>query len=62
MFRYFSDILERVPEPPSWWDENGVPRHGPIRPELVADFYASEAALLLISCQCCRQEFFVACS
>ena len=62
MFRYFGDILERVGEPPSWWDENGVPRFGSFQPELVADYYASEAALLLISCQCCQKEFHVACS
>jgi len=26
MFTEYSDILDKIPEPPQWWDEHRVPR------------------------------------
>jgi hypothetical protein len=46
-------------EQPLWWDENGVPRYKPHHPKLCPDIYATEIALLRISCQSCDTEFEV---
>jgi hypothetical protein len=27
MFTEYSDILEKIPEAPQWWDEHRVPRY-----------------------------------
>ena len=62
MKTYFSDILSRIAEPPSWYDENGTPRWGDFEPDLVAGFYANEAVLMRILCQGCRRPFDVAMS
>ena len=45
MFTEYSDILDKIPEPPQWWDEHRVPRYVEFAPHLVADIYADEAAL-----------------
>lgn len=48
---YYGDILDRIPGEPLWWDENAVPRYCEFSPGYLANIYASEAVLLLISCQ-----------
>lgn len=62
MNHYYADILERIPEPPQWWDERAIPRFCAFHPSETADIYADEAALLLIRCQSCGREFRVAMS
>ena len=54
MHSHYSDILNRVAEPPTWWDENGVPRYGPFTPELLPNIYSDEAVLFRIECACLR--------
>lgn len=56
----YSDILDRIPEPPLWFDENAVPRYCTFSPKSTAYFYAREAALVLIECQSCATPFKVA--
>jgi hypothetical protein len=51
VFAYYHDILDRIPQPPSWWDENGVPRFCDFHPQYLANIYANEAALLIVACQ-----------
>lgn len=60
MHQHFQDILERIAEPPSWFDENGTPRYGAFGPERVNNIYVQEAALAEIECQACRTRFRVA--
>lgn len=60
MHRYYKDILERVSEPPKWFDENAVPRFCEFSPEEVAYIYAREVALVMIECQACAIPFKVA--
>lgn len=60
MKAYYGDILSRIKETPLWFDEHGVPRYEPFRPDLVANIYAVEAALVRIHCQNCRYKFDVA--
>lgn len=56
---YYRDILERIPEPPSWFDEYAVPRWGKFEPDSAANIYAREVVLLGIACQNCRRRFKV---
>lgn len=44
---------------PTWLDENGTPRFSPHHPKLCPDIYATEVALLRISCQSCGAEYDV---
>jgi hypothetical protein len=60
--RHYADILSRVVDPPLWFDECAVPRFDSFTPKLLANIYASEAALLEISCQSCGERFQVAIS
>jgi len=55
----YKDILDRIKEPPKWWDKNGTPRYGEFHPDLCPDLYASEIALLRIACQGCGYLFDV---
>lgn len=59
MNRYYEDILSRIAEPPTWFDERAVPRFGEFSPRACADIYAKEVALVLIECQNCGHEFKV---
>jgi hypothetical protein len=59
MHQSYPDIVALTKNPPTWWDENGVPRYAPHHPWLCADIYADEVALLRISCQACDHEFLV---
>jgi hypothetical protein len=60
MYNHYRDILERIDEPPKWFDEFGVPRYVAFSPEHLANFSAAEAALAEISCQSCGRRFRVA--
>lgn len=58
MRTYYGDILNRVSEPPKWFDEHGVPRYDAFLPSAIADTYAHTCALLEIECQACKTRFF----
>ena len=60
MRHHYGDILERIDEPPAWFDEQGVPRYGAFAPYELGNVYAREAALAEISCQDCGRPFTVA--
>jgi hypothetical protein len=60
MLHDYDDIRSRIAQRPIWWDEHGVPRYRSFRPNDLADIYAEEAALVLITCQGCGHEFRVA--
>jgi hypothetical protein len=53
----YKDITDRIPEPPAWWDQNGVPRYGKFTPEACPDIYAAQVALVQIECQNCQMRF-----
>lgn len=59
MHRHYEDILERIVEPPTWFDENGTPRWGEFSPRATAHFYVNEAVLLAVECQNCGRRFEV---
>lgn len=56
----YADILSRISEAPSWFDDGGVPRYGPFVPELVTSIHAQEIVLVRIECQACGHSFDVA--
>ena len=60
MFRDYSDIAERIAEPPKWWDEHGVPRYAEYGLYQIANIYAQETALVEIACSACWRHFEVA--
>lgn len=60
MHTRYADILDRIAEPPRWFDEHAVPRYCDFSPRELAYIYAQEAALVLIRCQGCKAEFRVA--
>lgn len=62
MKHHFADILDRIPEPPKWFDENGTPRYNDFHPDEVPNIYANECCLFRIECQMCTREFDVALS
>jgi hypothetical protein len=62
MFQDYSDITDRIAEPPKWWDENGVPRYVEFDPHQAANIYAVEVVLLDIACFMCLRRFQVALS
>jgi hypothetical protein len=62
MFNDYSDIIERIAELPKWWDEQGVPRYAEFGPDLVANIYAWEVALVEIACSACGTHFAYAMS
>ena len=57
---HYKDILSRIKEPPTWFDEHAVPRFGAFGPREVANIYAREVVLLGIECQSCGRGFRVA--
>lgn len=59
MFRYYGDILSRIAEEPTWWQEEGVPRYGAFDPAESTGIYCNEVVLLEIACQHCDHRFFV---
>lgn len=60
MHQHYEDILDRIDEPPTWFDEQGVPRYGAFSPDRLNNIYAHEAALAEITCQGCGRPFSVA--
>jgi hypothetical protein len=56
----YSDIMDKIPEPPKWFDENAVPRFCNFHPNKVANIYANEVVLVEIACQACQHKFLVA--
>lgn len=60
MHHHYDDILDRIKDAPTWFDENGVPRYCAFSPGKLANIYACEAALAEISCQSCKRNFTVA--
>ncbi len=60
MHHRYADILDRIPEAPTWFDEYAVPRFVPFAPDRLADIYATEAALVEIACAGCERPFLVA--
>ncbi len=59
MKKDYTDITERIPEPPIWWDEHGAPRYRVFNPEMDTNWKAHEAALVHIECQHCHEKFVV---
>lgn len=55
----YSDIVTRIEEDPTWFDENGAPRYGKFTPDQMSNIYADEVVLLEIACQSCRKRFLV---
>jgi hypothetical protein len=62
MFTEYTDILDKIPEPPQWWDEHRVPRYVEFAPHRIADIYAQEAGLAEIACFGCLTIYKLACS
>ena len=62
MHTYYADIVKRIEQPPTWFDECAVPRYCNFTPNDISDVYANECALVLIACQNCGQKFKVAMS
>ncbi len=60
MHTHYHDILDRITEPPRWFDESAVPRYCDFSTDALAFIYAKEAALVLIQCQACERKFQVA--
>jgi hypothetical protein len=56
----YDDILTRITEEPSWFDEHAVPRYCEFAPNKVANIYTNEAALVEVTCHHCRRLFRVA--
>lgn len=59
MNHHYNDIRSRIAEPPSWFDENAVPRYCPFSPDETANIYAKEVVLLRVACQNCERDFDV---
>jgi hypothetical protein len=58
MLRSYEDLTRRLGVP-LWYDDNGVPRYDPFRPDLCG-IYARFIALAEIACQACGDRFKVA--
>lgn len=54
----YDDILERITEAPTWYDECGTPRYGEFKPNALG-VYDDLAVLLAIECQECGAIFKV---
>ena len=59
MHSNYEDILSRIQENPTWFDQNGTPRYGPFRREMCPNIYSNQVVLLLIACQSCGERFKV---
>ena len=55
----FSDITDRISEPPVWWDTYGVPRWCVFSPSSSVEIYTSSSELLEVQCACCGRKFLV---
>ena len=45
MHQHYKDILDRIAEPPVWFDEHGVPRFGDFSPRNLSNIYASSSPI-----------------
>ncbi len=59
MKAHYDDILSRITEEPTWYDENGTPRFGQFHPDASPSIYSHVVVLLHIKCQACDQKFRV---
>ena len=59
MHANYEDIVSRIVEKPTWWDNNGTPRYGVFHPNLSPDIYTNHVGLFRISCQSCGMRFNV---
>jgi hypothetical protein len=59
MLHHYRDIISRIDDDPSWFDEAGVPRYCEFEPRACANIYAREVALVEIACQACGKRFKV---
>ncbi len=59
MHHHYKDIIDRISDPPIWWDEYAVPRFEEFEPGDGAYIYADEVALLHVQCQGCGHDFRV---
>lgn len=55
----YDDIISRISEKPSWWQEGGVPRYGDFDPDKSSSIYAKTVILAEIACQGCGEKFRV---
>jgi hypothetical protein len=60
MFTGYHDIISRISDPPTWWDEWAVPRYCAFEPTRCSDIHADEAVLIAIECQCCGRPYLKA--
>ena len=60
MRNHYHDIIDRIEEEPTWFDDYGVPRYCDFSPKELSNIYSKEAALAEISCQGCGRLFHVA--
>lgn len=55
----YEDIKSRIAEPPTWYDDHGVPRYGKFCVRNAPNIYANEVALVEIGCQGCELTWLV---
>lgn len=58
MLNRYEDIRALTDKKPLWFDEHGVPRYAPFRPQLLG-VYGEWAALMEIACQRCGERMWV---
>jgi hypothetical protein len=58
MLRDYDDIKTKLGDP-IWYDDNGVPRYDPFKPDMCG-VYDDQVVLLEIACQDCGKKFKVA--
>jgi hypothetical protein len=59
MHEAYEDIISRISEAPTWYDQNGTPRYGKFTPDHCPNIYSSNVILMKIACQFCGQRFHV---
>lgn len=55
----YLDILSRIDEEPTWFDQNGTPRYGEFHPDGCPNIYSHLVVLMRITCQACYRPFDV---
>jgi len=55
----YEDITSRIDEPPTWYDQNGVPRYGEFHPDSCPNIYSRLVVSMRIACQHCGRRFDV---
>ncbi len=55
----YEDIISRIKEEPTWYDNNGTPRYGEFHPDKCPSIYSSHVGLFRILCQDCNKSFMV---